>query len=140
MKEIALSVATTLAIMIVLWILGFLGRLPEEFVIPKNAVLAFESKECPNGWKEYKPAYGRFIRGIDRSGDLIDPQSERKPGSLQDDMFEAHRHEFDGATSYDAGSGAHERAKASGTSKQTKSTGGEETRPKNVALLYCVKT
>src|SRR5215471_8524467 len=33
-----------------------------------GAVMSFNRDSCPAGWKEYSPAYGRFIRGIDKSG------------------------------------------------------------------------
>lgn len=53
--------------------------------IPVGAVMAFDLKVCPPGWSEYKPAYGRFVRGIDRSGTKEDPEGQRAAGSLQDD-------------------------------------------------------
>lgn len=34
---------------------------------------------------EFKPAHGRFIRGIDKSGNKIDPEGKRSPGKLQSD-------------------------------------------------------
>ena len=36
--------------------------------VPSGMVAAFNLTACPSGWTEYTPAYGRFIRGIDKSG------------------------------------------------------------------------
>ncbi len=35
--------------------------------LPARSVVPFELMSCPVGWEEYKEAYGRFIRGIDRT-------------------------------------------------------------------------
>ncbi len=54
-----------------------------------GAVIAFNSEACPAGWTEYKPAYGRFIRGIDKGGDKNkgDPDGQRHPGDSQNDAI-----------------------------------------------------
>ena len=44
-------------------------ELIRKYVIPSGAVMAFNQNSCPFGWLEYKAAYGRFIRGIDKSGE-----------------------------------------------------------------------
>ena len=81
---------------------------------------------------------GEFIRGIDE-GRGADPN--RAFGSWQSDEIRSHNHfiQFDGVA---AGSrGAAEGAIHSGSGKPyyTDHTGGNETRPRNVALLYCIK-
>lgn len=45
----------------------------EVGLVPEGTVAAFDLKNgCPNGWKEYGPAYGRFILGAnpDQRNDL----------------------------------------------------------------------
>lgn len=131
------------------------NELFRKAAIPSGAVLSFNSRSCPSGWAEYKPAYGRFIRGIDNSGQKIDPIGMRSPGSVQNDAFGKHDH----------GGGAHthnvaallgslpngpKTGSAHGTQRTTLplefidgkiiiSQGEEETRPKNVSLLFCEK-
>jgi phage-related tail fiber protein len=83
---------------------------------------------------------GEFIRGWDNSRG-IDPA--RNFGSNQVDEFKSHSHPFveqgsffrsqfnvTGGTGMD---GAYD------ISRNTSATGGAETRPRNVALLYCIK-
>ena len=140
MREVVIGITTALGILAILWVVGLIGTIPDIIAIPRKAVIAFDSKECPSeGWEEYKLAYGRFVRGIDRSDPKVDPDGERSPGSLQEDMFKKHIHEFNAARSYNGENGRRSRAKHSGRDDTTESTGGAETRPKNVALLYCVK-
>ena len=116
-------------------------ELENKIYLLKDSVIGFESNKCPKGWEEYKPAYGRFIRGLDRSGKNIDPEaSKRKFGKPQDDMLKDHKHTITGGQ---GGHGGRFRAydgNASGmiTNKTEKTIpGGAETRPKNVALLFC---
>jgi len=111
-----------------------------------GAVLAFNASQCPAGWTEYAPAYGRFIRGIDKGATKADPAGPREPGNVQADALAKHSHELSlqGASGnrafvnrtpawgYDDWHGAV-------TSATTRESGGDETRPKNVALLYCQK-
>jgi len=120
------------------------------YVTPPKSVLAFSAKRCPKGWTEYKPAYGRFIRGIDKSGKKIDPQGERSPGSTQDESFKSHTHQYSDIYWSEAwgnvssglvgnkGDQDHDN-KGYAMNRTTKPTGGDETRPDNVALLYCIK-
>src|SRR4029077_19129888 len=89
---------------------------------------------------------GIFIRGLDvfekdatRTDGLGDPDSKRQPGSYQSDSFARHEHEY---TSQVVGGGG--RAEVEGgngyprltLTNKTASAGGEETRPKNVAVYY----
>lgn len=115
--------------------------------IPRGAVVPFDSAECPSGWTDYLPAQGRFVRGIDKTGAKIDPDGRRAPGALQQDEFAEHRHDRPAAV-YDAGGGANASWVASArhlgyghtNPPPTGPAGrGDETRPKNVALLYCHK-
>ncbi|MBC3917116.1 hypothetical protein H8L32_06485 [Undibacterium sp. CY18W] len=112
------------------------------------SVVGFVSMKCPEGWKEYGPAYGRFLRGVDRVK-TNDPDGERAVGSKQDDEFMSHDHTRPKAV-YDAG-GPIPGSVQAGTSlgytydgyrpaPKTGLAGGKETRPKNVAVLYCIKT
>ena len=117
-----------------------------ETAIPSKAVIAFELADCPTGWTRYRPAYGRFIRGFnpgDNANDLTD--IGRKLGDLQEDEVKRHSHPM--RNQYDKGplSGAHAHPYIAGKqSKPERSEdrmeGGAESRPKNVALLYCQKT
>lgn len=112
------------------------------FTIPVGSVVPFNLETCPTGWREYTPAYGRFIRGIDRSTDTIDPMGERLPGSLQEDELKAHTHRFGWSTNItngSDGSGEQVGAPNPGLNRDTSPAGGPETRPKNVALLFCIK-
>ena len=141
-REIAVAVTASLATALMLWIVGAIGHLPAVVSVPSGAVIAFNADACPaRGWREYQQAYGRFVRGIDKSGDEIDPDGERRPGSIQSDALKSHSHttvimigdaRIDGVDSTTTESGDHHNQE-----RPTGLTGGEEGRPKNVALLYC---
>ncbi|MFO0749972.1 MAG: hypothetical protein U1F43_30530 [Myxococcota bacterium] len=114
-----------------------------QITIPTGAVIPFDLDACPAGWTEFEPAYGRFIRGVDRSGSNRDPDGERPVRNVQADMFKAHTHGYtfmlsdgsvDGVDSACFPCGDHHNVAGN-----TDPTGGTETRPKNVALLYCRK-
>jgi hypothetical protein len=80
---------------------------------------------------------GRFARGwsID---DSVDPDGPRAPLELQDQAFLAHTHTVARSTS--GGNAVVFNSGASVTSQlNTGSTGGDETRPVNTAVLVCVK-
>ncbi|MDP3370367.1 MAG: phage tail protein, partial [Brevundimonas sp.] len=82
---------------------------------------------------------GEFVRGWD-DGRGID--AARVFGSAQDDALEAHTHSVPSNSDIGTGNGFVEDAEGTGTprSVSTGSTGGSETRPRNVALLYIIKT
>jgi hypothetical protein len=108
--------------------------------VPTGAVVAFDLKKCPPGWSEYERAYGRFVRGIDRHRPYADPGGERNPGDWQDEAFKSHHHTVANTAGGewphgDDGNGSHLGALT--PSRDTSTVGGDETRPKNVALLYC---
>ncbi|MCG8424475.1 MAG: hypothetical protein MJE77_41815 [Proteobacteria bacterium] len=109
--------------------------------LPSGAVLSFNRGRCPPGWREYGPAYGRFIRGIDRSGS-IDPDGVREVGSVQDDVLKKHSHtvSISRADTKSVGRGLLPYFEQRNFPEVRTSTEGEgESRPKNVALLYCEK-
>lgn len=113
------------------------------YVTPPRSVVAFNSTTCPEGWREFAPLYGRFVRGIDRSGNKIDPDGPRAPSHIQSDMFASHTHNFEEhRTHRRSGKANIDRFDAPWNEQgmkqvPTTATGGVETRPKNVALLYC---
>lgn len=121
------------------------ARAQIDLFLPRGAVIAFALDECPKPyWEEYKPAYGRFVRGIDRSDNPIDPN--RKVGDHQESEVGGHDHGYQmrnggHRTCADGGGSVCELHQFEyGTSAQTTSrNSGSETRPANVALLYCVK-
>lgn len=116
----------------------------DYLVTPPGSVIAFNSSDkCPEGWKHYEPAYGRFVRGIDLGGNA-DPNGKRAAGTLQDDTFASHRHSrpkdvFNNERPYLDGGGGIGYGEDNGNPPSTGYTGDTETRPKNVALLYCIK-
>jgi len=78
---------------------------------------------------------GEFVRGWD---DARGVDSGRAFGSAQADEFKSHNHSLQ----YSFSSGSSQRADGGGGlsySGSTGSTGGTETRPRNVALLACIK-
>ncbi len=81
---------------------------------------------------------GEFIRGWD-NGRGVDPA--RAIGSAQGDQFEVHTHELNTRNVYDTTAGGSADAAAAGTPSGsfTGATGGTETRPRNVALMFCIK-
>ena len=82
---------------------------------------------------------GEFLRGWD-NGKGTD--SGRTFGSFQADEFKSHTHEelynTQSSGQDQAGSGSGDNDNTS--SRQTGATGGTETRPRNIALLPCIKT
>ncbi len=84
---------------------------------------------------------GRFLRGWSADA-TVDTAGPRAPGSLQADDFKAHTHTLPSQNNPNAGATYVEDADSSGgaQSATTGSTGGLETRPKNVAVMWAVKT
>jgi hypothetical protein len=118
--------------------------------VPAGAVIAFELKRCPSGWIEYEPAYGRFIRGIDKTGTQIDSDGIRAPGNIQKDQLVSHSHQYKDIYWSEAWGSVKSKLlgnkgdqdkdnKGYEMERKTDNTGNSETRPKNVALLYCIK-
>ncbi len=63
-----------------------------DALVPSGAVMAFNLTGCPTGWAEYVPAYGRFIRGIDKNTVHIDSDGQRSVENIQSDDFKSHTH------------------------------------------------
>ena len=139
--KIFIAVAAALLTAAAFWFMNKLSLIPTYITIPTGAVIAFENENCPlGGWKEYRPAYGRFIRGIDKSGTGIDPNPDRAPGSLQDDELRSHTHQVSGVRGQRRnGSDPSGEQVNNAATVETTAVGGAETRPKNVALLFCQK-
>lgn len=77
---------------------------------------------------------GEFVRGLDNSRGI---DAGRILGSYQDDMLKAHVHTYfkdntGGGSASAGGSGA-------GGEGDTRETGGTETRPRNIAMIYIIK-
>lgn len=113
--------------------------------MPAGAVVAFDLTVCPPGWSEYTQARGRFLRGID-NGAGNDPSGTRAPGNTQADAIINHTHStgFYSRSIYTHEGPANAMTVvSSGSALSTGNpTGGgtTETRPKNVAVLFCRKT
>jgi hypothetical protein len=111
-------------------------------------VVAFAANTCPAPWIVYQPAQGRFIRGLDPSGANDPDGALRSFGSVQTDGIANHTHTMgvSGADSTTMTPGTqrlpnfvNDRFGAGGKKETDANTNGiTETRPKNVALLYCV--
>jgi hypothetical protein len=121
---------------------------------PAGAIMAFYRSTPPAGWIECNgqsaASYpnlvalgitnvpdlrGQFVRGWD-NGKGIDPG--RTLASLQADEFKSHSHStYSRAGSFSGATGVSDGILGGGS---TGSTGGTETRPKNIALMYCIKT
>lgn len=112
---------------------------------PTGAIMAFDLATCPTGWSVYTAAQGRFLRGIDPAG-TVDPSGARVAGHVQADAFQGHAHGIGGAASSSGSYGqlsAQSPSVPSGLPIEVSGYGApriaSETRPKNVAVLYCRK-
>lgn len=121
-------------------------------LVPSGAVMAFNLSSCPTGWLNANGTAvsldlrGQFVRGLDQ-GAGVDPG--RTLGSFQIDMLTSHIHQYtqpNGVTNASSGGGTPvvqggNTTNTGGAVIIAGSTAiGPETRPKNVALLYCVKS
>lgn len=140
-----------------------------SYLVPPGAVMAFARNTAPNGWLECSGAAvsrttyadlfaaigttfgsgngsttfnlpnlrGEFIRGWD-NGRGVD--SGRSFGTAQADDLKAHTHTY--STKGVAGNNVTGGPSPINDGMQTLnsgSTGGAETRPRNIAMLYCIK-
>lgn len=90
---------------------------------------------------------GEFVRGWNSGANdqsvTASADSGRTFGSSQTDLFKSHNHTLSnvqGANDNQAQGGSPVPAGGSASNRTTSSTGGTETRPRNVALLACIKT
>ena len=121
---------------------GVVSSLQSGAWTPSWAIMAFNLSDCPDGWTEYTPAQWRFLRGIDSTGTN---DTVRALGNIQDDAFEGHAHTITMNEKNNNGIsppwcvvwGAGQLYTRTYTST---AVGWTETRPKNVAVLYCVKS
>jgi microcystin-dependent protein len=143
-------------------------RFEPENAVPTGAVNTFAMNSAPTGWLScdgslisrttYSGLFsvvgtlygvgdgsttfnlpdlrGEFIRGFD-AGRGVD--SGRSFGTAQADELKSHSHTIS-APSFGTGSDHGWRdVTQSFNTRTTSSTGGTETRPRNIALLYCIK-
>lgn len=114
----------------------------EAAIAEKNSVVAFLAQTCPSGWRAIQDAQGRFLRGIDNTG-ANDPDGKRSPGSLQADTVGKHTHTYQSGFhegQSNSGTGADSNKKNAMPVKTSEGDGlGSETRPKNIAVLFCTK-
>jgi microcystin-dependent protein len=80
---------------------------------------------------------GEFVRGWD-NGRGVD--TGRALLSTQDDEFEEHNHTYSASSGTSAQIGTGTANLSSNYSATSGDTGGDETRPRNVALMYIIKT
>lgn len=80
---------------------------------------------------------GEFVRGLD-DGRGVD--AGRTLGSAQADEFKEHRHSFGVADEAVTNNGYVAYTFQQVSTSYTSFEGGSETRPRNIALLYCIKT
>lgn len=112
--------------------------------VPSGMIAYFYTATCPSGWIPANGTSGTpdmrgvFPRGLDSSRGL---DSGRTLGTYQADMVVSHTHSNVGM-SMPGGGGTYRPQSyltdSSGPSGTSGSTGGSETRPKNVALLVCM--
>ena len=108
-------------------------------------VAAFAATSCPPPWTPYAPAAGRFVRGFDPQGANDPDGKDRTIGSTQLDSVGPHAHTM-GNNGMDSQTNVNGDMRypnfgvlGGGAKKQTDTyNSGGETRPKNVALLYCI--
>lgn len=132
-----------------------------EMAAPEGAVMAFYLPDCPDGWARGNGSNGtpdlrgRFIRGMNESGAGADPDTWRVSGSIQTDAFQGHWHETwhntseggTGVTGDDFGFAPTIKVADVNSRSRSAITDGShgdpriaaETRPVNVALIYCMR-
>jgi len=81
---------------------------------------------------------GRFARGIDVGATGVDPDGERVVGNVQLDEFKSHIHSVPDTHILSGSSGAAVGVQDP-TDGESGATGGDETRPVNVAVYYIQK-
>jgi microcystin-dependent protein len=133
--------------------------LTHGYKVPVGTIIAYMGKEEPDGWlfcdgkpvgREYKELRkmvgpttpdlrGRFLRGLDQSGTNVLSEKGRQLGSLQEDDFKKHSHSVMQWNGGDGNRSGHQDALYAGIKSKTGEEGGDETRPKNVAVNFIIK-
>ena len=119
--------------------------LANSALVPSGAVEAFNLGSCPTGWiiadgtGGTPDMRGYFVRGLDTGGS-VDPG--RSLATLQQDQIQDHTHTYSSFSGLNAAAGGGSLAGSAGATTSIPNSGnhGAETRPKNVALLYCQKS
>lgn len=112
--------------------------------VPAGTIAAFAATTCPAGWTEYVAARGRFLRGID-NGAGNDPAGTRAPGNVQLDKVGPHTHDTSGnrivtdsgGVGLQSGANRFWNGNFPVVANTILSGGDVETRPKNVAVIFC---
>jgi hypothetical protein len=109
----------------------------------QGEVAAFAATSCPAPWQPYTPAEGRFVRGYDPKGSNDPDGTSRTIESIQQDSVGPHSHTMGNNGMDDSANVNQDRFPnfgnlGTGSKHQTDNNSGVETRPKNVALLYCI--
>ena len=142
--------------------------LPATIALPAGAVMAFAMNSAPAGWlaadgsnvsrvtyaalfTAISTTYGAgdggttfalpdlrgyFVRG---SGTNSDGTAAGTFGAKQEDDFKSHTHTVFGLQGGPFTSTGLYLSGVTGTNVTSAATGGTETRPKNIAMLYCIK-
>lgn len=132
-----------------------------QIAAPEGAVMAFYLASCPEGWAPADGTNGTpdlrgmFIRGRDDVGTGAggnDPDGSRAIGHVQGHAFQTHQHYRNTANALEhnisgAANGGHVFAGFSSfhglteltTGNPSNGTAASETRPRNVALTYCMR-
>lgn len=140
------------------------AQINQNFAIaaPEGAVMAFYLTSCPDGWAPADGTNGtpdlrgQFIRGRDDVGTGpagMDPSGVRAIGNMQADAFQGHRHSGNNLMAWiqnqygdhvggpnpqvDGPIGAVGDPTSDGSNGTPRTA--NETRPKNVALTYCMR-
>jgi microcystin-dependent protein len=163
-NEIAADAVTTIAILD-----GAVTQAKaSNMLIPAGAIMPFAMNSVPTGWlaadgtavsrSTYATLFaaiattygvgdgsttfnvpdlrGYFVRG---SGTNVDGSVSGTFGAKQADELKSHTHTYDFKSTTGFFSGGSEPNSNVTTSFNTGATGGTETRPKNIAMLYCIK-
>ena len=122
--------------------------------VPAGTVAAFNLATCPAGWvpadgtNNTRDLRGVFVRGMESfnggtTAATTDPDRSGSAtlGSYQADMFVSHAHTVNRSFGYGYGgaAGSSVMILTSVNAESSGANGGNETRPKNVALLFCQK-
>lgn len=129
----------------------------KPYLLPIGSIIAWPGTIPPDGWLELNGAgfdetlypdlaklfpagvlpdfRGEFIRGWDHGRDI---DAERNILSWQADEIRSHRHSYYDNTG--RGGGAGPAINQGMGQKFTDYTGGNETRPRNIAVMYIIKT